>query len=161
MAPQIHLGPDGAERLWQRHHKKHTHTKKEKRSETEHSAPWQLHQLFALRWLRSMRRAGAVLCMLMMRWWYLDYCGECWYKCLHTYTSSYLETPFIWLYLWRGLILPIIILIECGSSVFRSLTVECCCSWLLLFLWSLRVTPTFKPNVPSIEVLKSRYQGYH
>lgn len=49
---------------------KHTHTKKEKRSETEHSAPWQLHQLSALRWLQSMRRAAVVLCMLMMRWWY-------------------------------------------------------------------------------------------
>ena len=40
MAPRIHLSPDGAERLWQRHYKKtHTHTKrKEKRSETEHSS---------------------------------------------------------------------------------------------------------------------------
>lgn len=28
MAPQIHLGPDGAERLWQRHYENtHTHTR--------------------------------------------------------------------------------------------------------------------------------------
>lgn len=31
MAPQIHLGPDGAEQLWQRHYKNtHTHTQREK-----------------------------------------------------------------------------------------------------------------------------------
>lgn len=97
MAPHIHLGPDGAERLWQRHYK-NTHTriyKKEKGSETEHSAPWQLHQLFALRWLQSMRRAWAALRMLNMRRWY----GNS-YLPLWRGSGSSLISVFIWINLW-------------------------------------------------------------
>lgn len=97
MAPHIHLGPDGAERLWQRHYK-NTHTriyKKEKGFETEHSAPWQLHQLFALRWLQSMRRAWAALRMLNMRRWYGNR-----YLPLWRGSGSSLISVFIWINLW-------------------------------------------------------------